>query len=129
PGSPPTTVTEPGTNPPDSTRSSSPIPVGDAPHAAMSTWSIGTAASSRGIGWAEAGTTGASCSEFHAAHDGHLPDHLGADPPHSSHRNSTRCFAMRRPYARPTTVKLHASGDAPRTRSEARAPVPPAPHR
>ena len=45
PGSPPSSVTEPGTSPPSSTRSSSDTPVGRGAHSAASTSRIGTARS------------------------------------------------------------------------------------
>ncbi len=88
PGSPPSTVTEPGTNPPCNTRSSSPIRVGAGAHAAVSTSAMGrgTAATGPTASAAGAATTTSSTSEFHASQPPQRPVHLGSAAPHSLHR-------------------------------------------
>jgi hypothetical protein len=84
PGSPPTTVTEPGTSPPPSTRSSSGSPVGTGSVASpiASAMGMGT----EGAMLVPAGSSTSSTSEPLASHAGHQPIHLGASAPHSLQR-------------------------------------------
>ena len=82
PGSPPTSVTEPGTNPPSSTRSSSEMPVGRGlPTSALSLLMGcaspgGTSAMPAASVVTSLGSSTSSTSEFHAPHESHLPAHL-----------------------------------------------------
>src|SRR5690606_9916791 len=89
PGSPPTSVTEPGTIPPPSTRSSSANPVGCGLAASMSTSPIGTAAPERATGADRAPTCSAS-SVFHAPQPEHCPAHFGCALPQSEHTCASR---------------------------------------
>ncbi len=83
PGSPPRRVTEPGTSPPSSTRSSSPMPVGRAsPRRASMSWSSCSSAIGRGIVAGVSPPT-SSTSVFHSPHPAHWPDHFGCAVPHS----------------------------------------------
>ena len=98
PGSPATRVTEPGTRPPASTRSSSSSPVGLLRPATRSThetgWGPGRAPAPRPppspVPGAGTGTRGGSRSSstraFHALHVGQRPDQRGASAPHSAQR-------------------------------------------
>ena len=89
PGSPPSTVTEPGTSPPCSTRSSSPTCVAAGAHAAVSTSAIGSGTAPEGPTASADGavaTTTSSTSELHASHAEQRPVHLGSAAPHSLHR-------------------------------------------
>ena len=90
PGSPPTSVTEPGTSPPVITRSSSASPVALGAAAAVSTSAIGRGASTAWPAVAarrplSAGTV-SSTNVFQASHDGHRPLHRSATLPHSVQR-------------------------------------------
>ena len=88
PGSPPSTVTEPGTSPPWSTRSSSPTWVADGAQAAASTSAIGRGTAPepvRSVATAARATT-SSTREPHASQAEHRPAHLGSWAPHSWQR-------------------------------------------
>src|SRR6266542_3592334 len=91
PGSPPTSVTEPGTIPPPSTKSNSARPVRQRSTAAPAT------ADSRMGGWPDGALrsadppirpTGSSTNEFQAPHASHFPPHFGWSAPHSVQRNT-----------------------------------------
>ena len=93
PGSPPSSVTDPGTRPPPSTRSSSSTPVGWGRDAVRSTVPIGTgsvAASAADATPALTTSSTSSTSEFHAPHAEQRPLHFGSAAPHSVHRWITR---------------------------------------
>ena len=101
PGSPPSTVTEPGTRPPCSTRSSSPTWVAEGAHAAASTsaMGIGTATDGAdGLPPAVAGTTRSSTKEPQASQAEQRPAHFGSGEPHSWHRYVVFALAMAAPY-------------------------------
>ncbi len=88
PGSPPTTVTDPGTRPPPSTRSSSASPVGTGAHASP-TASVMRRGVDGGASATPEGPGGPTCSSVRvplASHAVHHPIHLGASAPHSLHR-------------------------------------------
>ena len=92
PGSPPSRVTLPGTKPPSSTRSSSPMPVLRAEDEAASMEVMGDAVpgGTSAMPAARLATSGppstSSTREFHAPHESHLPAHLGCEAPHSPQR-------------------------------------------
>ena len=107
PGSPPTNVTEPGTSPPLSTRSSSPIPVGFGCHSCASTSEMGTGASRRPNNAADETfdtSSSSSTSVFQPSQPGQRPTHLGTLVPHSVQRNTARSLATATPYAPHETV-------------------------
>ena len=85
PGSPPTSVTEPGTSPPPSTRSSSPIPVDLACHCRGSTWVIGKGGATAAVGTERGASSRSSTSVFHAPQPGQRPAHWSACVPQSVH--------------------------------------------
>src|SRR5918995_5762319 len=100
PGSPPSSTREPGTIPPPSTRSSSPIPV--ARRAVSEYWTSAYSCApveppgsvyrwlSPPPGAAgDVSGTRSSTSEFHAPHSAQRPIHFGDCPPHSWHTNRT----------------------------------------
>src|SRR3954452_9837729 len=94
PGSPPSSVTEPGTTPPPSTRSSSDTPVERVDQASTSTSVIGTAGDS-GAPTAGADASRRSSSRvFQPPQEGHRPAHCTAVPPQSLHRYEVRSFPM-----------------------------------
>ncbi len=81
PGSPPTSVTDPGTIPPPSTRSSSPIPVGMRAVSSSATSASGvgvTDSSVRMPALRGASSTTSSTSAFQAPQEGQRPAHLMA---------------------------------------------------
>ena len=97
PGSPPSRITEPATNPPPRTRSSSPIPLTARDSvscvisvtvrlAALPAGALRAAGSDK----AEA----ASSSVFHAWQAGHCPCHCGVRAPHAPHTYVGFVFAM-----------------------------------
>ena len=88
PGSPPTTVTDPGTRPPPSTRSSSASPVGTGATASptASVMGRGTDGGASTAPTGPAGPTSSSVRVPLASHAVHHPIHLGASAPHSLHR-------------------------------------------
>ncbi len=94
PGSPPSSVTDPGTSPPPSTRSSSATPVGrGAPSEPSTSARRQTGArgrSERPGSPASATATVSSTIEFHAPHPAHCPDHLAWVVPHSTHASTVR---------------------------------------
>ena len=99
PGSPPTSVTDPGTRPPPSTLSSSGMPVGRAAHEPVSTSAIGTAlaigVSRRWVSAsARARSTTSSTSVSHPPQPGHRPAHLADSAPHSPHRWTVLSLVM-----------------------------------
>ena len=95
PGSPPSSVTDPGTRPPPSTRSSSPIAVlrGVPASGSMSPISIGVALVGAS-GTESDGSATSSTRVFHWPHDEHCPAHLGCDAPQSVHTCSIFTLAM-----------------------------------
>ena len=98
PGSPPSRVTEPGTRPPPSTRSSSAMPVGRGENSVGSTSLMGTGATAGArIGGATGGPSASSTSVPQASQPGHWPTHLGAPAPHSVQRKTVRSRAMAPP--------------------------------
>src|SRR4051794_3835525 len=115
PGSPPTSVTEPGTTPPPRTRSSSGTPVDRVAHPATSTSEIGTAGVSGpgGTGGADVSRRSSS-SVLHALQDGHLPDHCTALTPHSVHRKDVRSFPMPAILAAPCDSPADPAPTTPR---------------
>ena len=106
PGSPPSSVTEPGTSPPPSTRSSSSTPVGarrrDAGVDVADRHRAGPAARPAPTGAGAAAAPTSSTSVPHASHAGQRPSHRGDSPPHSEHRCTDRVF-MTGPYDGGTT--------------------------
>ena len=101
PGSPPTSTTAPGTRPPPSTRSNSPMPVLTR---ASSLWRTSASAVTAGASGlpaqllrrlaaatpaaplaADAGSTTNSLKVFQAPHSPHCPCHLLWSAPHSEH--------------------------------------------
>ncbi len=108
PGSPPSSVTDPGTMPPPSTRSSSPIPVGCGRPIWVSMspiWTGVDGANDVSAGVASGGAASSSTSVFHAPHPEHWPAHLGCEVPHSMHAWMTLVFAM------PTTMTNGCDGE------------------
>ena len=111
PGSPPSRVTDPGTRPPPSTRSSSARPVGTgrAPPPSTAVMGAGRAGGAEPAGEpprrpaAGRRPRAPRRGVFHASHDGHRPVQRGALPPHSVHRWTVFTFAMGRPYGRGVT--------------------------
>ena len=109
PGSPPSSVTEPGTSPPCSTRSSSPIEVGSGGpglgvdlgdrhrHARRST-------SAPAAALAATGCSISSTSVFHASQAPQRPAHFGSAAPQSVHRYTVLVLAITRTYVRPVTA-------------------------
>src|SRR3954451_3594148 len=94
PGSPTSSVTEPGTRPPPSTRSSSPTPVDTGADVAALTSAIGTGPLVGRISPAgRLGTAGASSTSVpHSPQDGQRPSQRGDSSPHSRHRCTERVF-------------------------------------
>ena len=94
PGSPLTSVTDPGTKPPSSTRSNSLMPVGIADAAVCATFMMGSGslvAFSERLTATVLDTSGASFPTtsstrvFHAPQVAHWPFHLGCWAPQSEH--------------------------------------------
>ena len=92
PGSPPSTVTDPATSPPPSTRSSSGSPVGTGSVASPTASAIGMG-TDRGASEgnppterADSDATGSSDSVPEDSHAEHHPVHFGASAPHSEQR-------------------------------------------
>src|SRR5882757_3319542 len=92
PGSPPTSVTDPGTIPPPSTKSNSARPVRQRPNASVFN-------SDKRMGGLEVGRpalaaeplnrpTASSINEFQAPQASHFPPHFGWSAPHSVQRNT-----------------------------------------
>ena len=79
---------EPGTNPPPSTRSTSPIPDGRREASALVMLPIGVTAAPPAIARVaesarpDRGAAIVSTRVFHAPHAGHCPAHFGEAPPH-----------------------------------------------
>ena len=94
PGSPPSNVTEPGTMPPPSTRSSSSMPLGCGRLMCGSTSPIGWAAAPEASTSGASRDTTSSTRVFHPPQLEHCPAHLGNDVPHSVQTCSTFSFAM-----------------------------------
>ena len=96
PGSPPSNVTEPGTMPPPSTRSSSPMPVGLGRLVNGSMSPINRAGDAAGpITGSSRPVAISSTNEFHAPHPAHCPAHFGCWVPHSVQTCSILVRAMR----------------------------------
>ena len=90
PGSPLTSVTEPGTSPPARTRSSSGMPTGTGSAPVTSTSGMGWVACTGWVWSCPGEEARARCSStrvFHASHPAHRPPHLGDTTPHSVQRN------------------------------------------
>ena len=88
PGSPPSTVTDPGTSPPPSTRSSSSSPVGTGRTASptASAMGMGTDGATSAAPGRRSAATGCSVRVPLASQAVHHPIHFGASAPHSLHR-------------------------------------------
>ena len=86
PGSPPSSVTEPGTRPPPSTRSSSATPLVRLLESSTDTSPIGTAGVVTGPAAVRPRGAAASATLPHAWHSPHRPTHLAVSHPHSPHR-------------------------------------------
>ena len=100
PGSPPTRVTEPGTRPPLSTRSTSREPVERGPPLGRRRPRRSARPdrpSPRAHDRRRRRPSSSSTRVFHSPHDGQRPTHLGLGPPHSWQRNTDRTFDMTRP--------------------------------
>ena len=99
PGSPPRRVTEPGTRPPESTRSNSSTPVGTAVASDRSTEESGTGMAERSSA-STARTNDPSCASstrvFHSPQEGHRPVHLAEVEPQSMQRWRLAVFAIPR---------------------------------
>ncbi len=101
PGSPASRITAPGTTPPPSTRSSSPIPVGRDSASIADTLAIGVAGDDTGpavIRAALGAPTSATVPQ--AWHSPQRPIHRGVVQPHSEHANAG--FARAEFFPRPT---------------------------
>ena len=111
PGSPPSSVTDPGTRPPPSTRSSSATPVGRGLNSVGSTSLIWMGGDEGGrIEIAAAAPTGPSSSSMsvpHASHPLHRPVHLGSVAPHSEQRYSVLVRAMGETLVRGSDSRTH----------------------
>ena len=99
PGSPYTSVTDPGSRPPARTRSTSPIPVGRGRPPSTSTEPSGTgrsptAVADRRPGPGRSARVGSSTKLFHAPHSGHRPTQRGATASQSVQRCATVGRAM-----------------------------------
>src|SRR5688572_33118082 len=99
PGSPPRTVTDPGTSPPCRTRSSSPTWVADGAQAVASTSAMGsgTALDGEAALGSDRSTT-SSTNEPHTSQAEHRPAHFGCWAPHSWQRYVVFALAMPAPY-------------------------------
>ena len=89
PGSPPSKVTEPGTRPPESTRSNSSTPVGTAAASATSTEARGTGMAPRSrspTARSSEPSRASSTRVFHSPHVGHRPTHRAEMEPQSRQR-------------------------------------------
>ena len=86
PGSPPSSVTDPGTSPPPNTRSSSARPVGWGCEHCASTWPMGMAGDDGPVGATTGSPSVSSTSEFQASHTPQRPPHLGVALAHSVQR-------------------------------------------
>ena len=115
PGSPPTSVTEPGTRPPLSTRSTSVSPVERGCHSSVSTSAMGTARSmvAPSLDATGVGSSSSSTRVFHSVHDGQRPTHLGLAPPHSAHRKIERTFDMATTLLRGCDTAAHPCRPVP----------------
>ncbi len=95
PGSPPISTTDPGTRPPPSTRSSSPMPVATRRPTCGSISPMRVGADDAGpITATSAGTATSSTSVFHCPHDEHCPAHFGCDAPQLLQTCSIFALAM-----------------------------------
>ncbi len=109
PGSPASSVTDPATSPPCSTRSSSPTPVGIGAAARASTSPIGTGPSTatRASVPVDA-SAAASASVPQASHSGQRPSQRGVSHPHSEQRWTVLAVfvfdGIGGPYARGVTL-------------------------
>src|SRR5262249_27306183 len=98
PGSPPSSTSEPGTTPPPSTRSNSPMPDERRTAFAVSTSAYSFAAVDvlncvyrlfAAVPGATSGAARSSTNEFHAPHSTHFPIHFGDWAPHSWQTKTT----------------------------------------
>ena len=99
PGSPPSRVTEPGTRPPESTRSNSSTPVGTAAASDTSTDDNGTGMVERpraSTAWTSDPSWASSTRVFHSPHVGHRPAQRAVVEPQSMHRWRFAVLAMTR---------------------------------
>ena len=105
PGSPPNSTIEPGTRPPPSTRSTSPIPLTIRSASALDSSEMGEMAPTANAAVvrsrARAAATGrlmtVSTSVFHASHDGHCPAQRGVSAPHCWQTCTVRTAGMGEP--------------------------------
>src|SRR5437762_3411049 len=111
PGSPPTSVTEPGTMPPPSTKSNSARPVFQRATAdccrsvrRIGGWPVGTPRTAEPLNR----PTASSTKEFHAPQLSHFPPHLGWSAPHSVQRNTDLPLDTRRPRCLTRRVVVEA---------------------
>ena len=91
PGEPPSSTSEPGTSPPPSTMSSSPMAVLRRGARSALTSRRGTGRAVGPDGRARRGPplgARSSTSVFHSPHDGHWPCHLGVCAPHAEQENT-----------------------------------------
>ena len=86
PGSPPSSVTEPGTRPPPSTRSSSGTPVGRPAAAIGSTSASGITTPAAAVEPSATDDGRSSTRDDHAPHSVQRPSHFGAWASHSVQR-------------------------------------------
>src|SRR5882672_1680877 len=91
PGSPPTSVTEPGTMPPPRTKSNSANPVryrATELVGRLESWTGTAAVSFQPSDRPTFFPIGSSTNEFHSPHASHFPPHFGWSAPHSVQRNT-----------------------------------------
>ena len=103
PGSPPSRVTEPGTRPPPSTRSSSGMPVGCGWANCASTSPMGTArppTAAEPHARRRRRPLDVFHQLFHASHEPHRPAHFGVAVPHSVQRYTSFTLSCRRTVRR-----------------------------
>ena len=98
PGAPPMTVTDPGTRPPPSTRSTSPTPVVVGERSSVGTSPTRRAGSAATGPDRPTARTASSVRVFHSPHVGHCPAHWGDAPPQDEQRWTVRDRLMARTY-------------------------------
>ncbi len=97
PGSPPSRVTDPGTSPPESTRSNSSTPVGITAASDTSTadnWSGIVSRPRASTAWTREPSWASSTRVFHSPQVGHLPAHRAVVDPQSMQRWRFAVLAM-----------------------------------
>src|SRR6266545_1292706 len=99
PGSPPTSVTDPGTMPPPRTKSNSASPVFQRSMLSDGTWEswtgLGPGDPFRRSIFPTFRPIDSSTKVFHAPHASHLPAHFGCSAPQSVQRNTERALDTR----------------------------------